>query len=189
MSGMGGNRNEESEGTMGGDRGTPTPSPPQQDSREPDEGARGPSPRGGRDPDEDSGHPELDEIVRQVAQAPWRSIQREPAPGTRWGTNGRYVIVRRLGAGGMGTVYEATDELLGKSVALKVLDADDEGAHRKRILLEARMAARVEHERIARVYDVGEHEGFLLMAMEFVRGGTLRRMMGWPMRVHDAMRI
>ena len=80
----------------------------------------------------------------------------------------------------MGTVYAATDTLLHRAVALKVLDPgedQDEAAYRARLLREARIAARVEHERIARVYDVGEHEGSLFVAMELVRGVTLRRRM------------
>jgi serine/threonine protein kinase/O-acetyl-ADP-ribose deacetylase (regulator of RNase III) len=122
------------------------------------------------------GREDLDEIVRRVARSPSRAVQSEPLPGTRWGASGRFVIERRVGAGGMGTVFEARDELLGRVVALKVLNGDrrDGEAGGSPILQEARLAARVEHERIARVYDVGEHEGQLFVAMEFVRGATLR---------------
>jgi formylglycine-generating enzyme required for sulfatase activity/predicted Ser/Thr protein kinase len=102
------------------------------------------------------------------------------APGTRLGEAGRYVIERCLGHGGMGTVYAASDTLLGRHVALKVLDPHaHEGSmvHHARLLREARIAARVEHERIARVYDVGAHEGSDFVAMEYVRGTTLRAWM------------
>src|ERR1700733_1060571 len=124
---------------------------------------------------------ELEDVVRLVARSPSRSPGSEPLPGMRWGASGRYVIQKRVGAGGMGTVYEATDELLGRVVALKVLHRssdEDEEVNRARILREARLAARVEHERIARVYDVGEHEGVLFVAMEFVRGTSLRTAIG-----------
>jgi formylglycine-generating enzyme required for sulfatase activity/predicted Ser/Thr protein kinase len=123
---------------------------------------------------------ELDAILRAVAHAPPRRPPAEPVPqGTRWGAGGRYVIEGRLGRGGMGTVYSATDTLLGRVVALKVLDLgdSDDDALRARLLREARLAAPIEHERIARVYDVGEHERTLFVAMELVRGLTLRRWM------------
>ncbi len=123
----------------------------------------------------------LDEILRAVAHAPPRRPPPEPArPGERWGAEGRYLIDRRLGRGGMGTVYSATDTLLHREVALKVLDAgsgDGEAVQRARLLREARIAARIEHERVARIYDVGEHEGALFVAMELVRGVTLRSWM------------
>ncbi|MGD0679961.1 MAG: serine/threonine-protein kinase [Polyangiaceae bacterium] len=120
---------------------------------------------------------EVDEVVRRVARSPTRIPCLEPFCGMRWGKSGRYVIERRVGAGGMGTVYEAQDQLLHRAVALKVFhrfDGDDEEAIRSSVLHEARVAAQVEHERIARVYDVDEHEGSLFVAMEFVRGTTLR---------------
>jgi predicted Ser/Thr protein kinase len=123
----------------------------------------------------------LDEILRAVAHAPPRRPEPDPAhPGEGWGAGGRYMIERRLGRGGMGTVYSATDTLLHREVALKVLDAgsgDDEAAQRARLLREARIAARIEHEHVARIYDVGEHEGALFVAMELVRGVTLRSWM------------
>ena len=126
---------------------------------------------------------DLDEILHAVAHAPPRRPPPEPvAQGTRWGAAGRYVIDQRLGRGGMGTVYSANDTLLGRVVALKVLDlghSDDDDALRARLLREARLAAPIEHERIARVYDVGEEhpKGTLFVAMELVRGVTLRAWM------------
>jgi predicted Ser/Thr protein kinase len=102
------------------------------------------------------------------------------APGTRWGASGRYVIEHFVGAGGMGKVYAATDTLLGRTVALKVLNVGSDitdGRGRKLIMREARFAAQVENERIARVYDVGEHGDLVFVAMEFVRGPTLRSWM------------
>ncbi len=133
----------------------------------------------GRSPDsfaEDGKSHEFDSVLRLVAHAPARPTRLEPIAGMRWGPSGRYVIVKRLADGGMGEVFEARDDLLGRVVALKVLkDAGGDGeAARSRILREARLAARVEHERIARVYDVAEHEETLFVAMELVRGRTLR---------------
>ncbi len=121
---------------------------------------------------------EYDDFLQAVAHAPARKPPPDVPLGSRWGDGDRYILERRLGRGGMGIVYAATDTLLGRLVALKVLDgqvASEVGAHA--LLREARLAARIEHERVARVYDVGEHEGSLFVAMEFVRGQTLRTWM------------
>ncbi len=121
------------------------------------------------------GDSELDVLVRAIAHAPPRRTPPAVVIGAKWGAAGRYVIDRSLGRGGMGSVYAATDSLLGRQIALKIIDeTDDDEVHRARLLREARLAAVVEHERIARVYDVGEHEEVLFIAMEFVRGETLR---------------
>jgi len=119
-------------------------------------------------------------VLRAVAHAPPRRPRSAVAPGTRWSQSGRYIIDRQLGRGGMGTVYAATDTVLGRVVALKILDvagSDQDSAHYARLLREAQLAARVEHERVARVYDVGAHEGFAFVVMEYVPGGTLRQWM------------
>jgi hypothetical protein len=84
-------------------------------------------------------------------------------------------IVEKLGEGGMGVVYRATDEKLRRSVALKVLPdsfaKDDD--RRRRFLREARSAAAVTHANIATVHDVGEADGHVFIAMELVEGETL----------------
>jgi formylglycine-generating enzyme required for sulfatase activity/predicted Ser/Thr protein kinase len=119
-------------------------------------------------------------LLRAVAHAPSRRPVTVVVPGTKWGDHGRYVILERLGRGGMGSVYAATDTKLERKVALKVLDAADVGqdaAYKARLLREAKIAARVEHERIARVYDVGDHEGVGFVEMEYVQGSTLRTWM------------
>jgi eukaryotic-like serine/threonine-protein kinase len=89
---------------------------------------------------------------------------------------GRFQIVDRLGEGGMGVVYRARDEQLRRTVALKVLPAavvrDEE--RRRRFLREARSAAAVSHANIATVYEVGEADGRVYIAMELVQGSTLR---------------
>jgi formylglycine-generating enzyme required for sulfatase activity/predicted Ser/Thr protein kinase len=131
----------------------------------------------------------VDEVVRAIAHAPPRPPPPKPENGTRWGERDRYVINGLLGRGGMGTVYLAADTLLGRQVALKVLDAGEEpqdDAHRLRVLREARLAARLEHERVARVYDVGEHQDSIFVSMEYVRGPTLR---DWMREPHTAEEI
>ena len=85
---------------------------------------------------------------------------------------GRYRVVRRLGQGGMGTVYEADQDDPRRTVALKVMlpgaDSDD---LRKRFVQEARILGRLDHIGIARVHDAGATEfGQLYFAMEFIRG-------------------
>jgi formylglycine-generating enzyme required for sulfatase activity/predicted Ser/Thr protein kinase len=121
-----------------------------------------------------------DEFLRAIARAPGRPPPVDLAPGSRWGSLGRYVLERKLGSGGMGTVYVATDSLLRRQVALKLIHTEggpDQRADHRRLLREAQVAATVEHERIARVYDVGDHHGVLFVAMELVRGSTLRQWM------------
>ena len=71
-------------------------------------------------------------------------------------------------------VYVAVDATLGREVALKVLPASDDVERRRRFMREARSAASVTHPGIATVYDVGEQDGAVFIAMELVRGKTLR---------------
>src|SRR5262245_42309116 len=88
----------------------------------------------------------------------------------------RYQIEAHLGRGGMGEVWSVRDLALGETVALKVLTwlADDAPQASLRFRQEVRLARRVTHPNVARVYDLGEHEGFLFLTMELVRGRTLR---------------
>ena len=97
----------------------------------------------------------------------------ETAPPRRIG---RYVVLSRLGEGGMGVVYSAYDEALERKVALKLVResrAGDEGGVRLR--REGKAMARLSHPNIAPIYEVGEHEGQVFVAMEFVAGQTLSR--------------
>ena len=88
----------------------------------------------------------------------------------------RYRIVRHIANGGMAGVWEATDELLGRSVAVKVLAshlAEDDRA-RKRFEREARAAAGLSsHPNVVTIYDVGEYDGRVFMVMELMPGGTV----------------
>ncbi len=87
---------------------------------------------------------------------------------------GRYAIERKLGEGGMGVVYAARDERLGRTVALKTMSslADDETA-RKRFWREARAAASVNHPNVCQIYEIGEDAGGLFIAMELLEGEVL----------------
>jgi WD40 repeat protein/predicted Ser/Thr protein kinase len=85
---------------------------------------------------------------------------------------GRYRVLRRLGEGGMGTVYEAEQDDPRRTVALKVMRPDlDSPDYRKRFSQEARILGRLHHVGIAQVYEAGATEdGHLYFAMEFIRG-------------------
>jgi urea transport system substrate-binding protein len=82
---------------------------------------------------------------------------------------GKYVLRRRLGAGGMGVVYEAEDETLHRLVAIKVLPADHDGDTR-RFKLEAKAAAQVNHPNCVHIYEIDEEGGQPFIVMELVRG-------------------
>ncbi|MCC6163431.1 MAG: protein kinase [Acidobacteria bacterium] len=96
-----------------------------------------------------------------------------------------YEIRRVLGEGGMGTVYLATDTLLRRPVALKVLRADTED-QRERFRREARIVARLQHPNIVAIYTVGEHEQQPFIAMEYIEGEPLsegiRRRAPWNLQ-------
>ena len=87
---------------------------------------------------------------------------------------GPYAIRRKLGQGGMGVVYEAHDERLDRSVAVKTMSslATDDSA-RTRFWREARAAARVNHPNICQIYEIGEDGGELFIAMELLEGESL----------------
>jgi hypothetical protein len=94
-------------------------------------------------------------------------------PGSRLG---RFHIVKALGAGGMGVVYEAKDTVLGRHVALKVLPGEvaDDPRYRARFDREARAAASVDHPNVVRVHWMGDEGGAAAIALELVTGGTLK---------------
>ena len=90
--------------------------------------------------------------------------------------DGRYRVLERLAEGGMATVYLAVDTRLDREVALKVMRAHlarDE-SFRSRFHREARSAARLSHPGVVAVFDQGEDEGRMFLAMEYVPGQTLR---------------
>jgi len=87
---------------------------------------------------------------------------------------GRFEVVRRIGAGGMGVVYEARDPQLDRHVALKVIDPKGSGRPERRLLREARSVARLSHPNAVTVHDAGTDGDNLWIAMELVRGPTLR---------------
>jgi outer membrane protein assembly factor BamB/predicted Ser/Thr protein kinase len=89
---------------------------------------------------------------------------------------GRYEIVKELGQGGMGQVYQAYDTELDRMVAIKVLLAGmfATAADTERFLREARAMAKLQHSNIVPVYDIGNVEGHLFFAMDFIDGPSLK---------------
>ena len=91
-------------------------------------------------------------------------------------TLGPYRVLAKLGEGGMGEVYRATDTRLERTVALKVLPArvSRDPEYRERFEREARAISRLNHPNICTIHDVGEHDGAAFIVMELVEGETLR---------------
>jgi hypothetical protein len=134
-------------------------------------------------------YPELAEQVRELFPALALLQQVRPQPGAATGSYrpgspgggpplerlGDYRILREVGRGGMGIVYEAEQESLGRHVALKVLPAHallDQG-RLERFRREARAAARLHHTNIVPVYGVGEQGGLHYYVMQFIQGQAL----------------
>ncbi len=105
---------------------------------------------------------------------------------------GRYQVVRRLARGGMAEVLLGRDELLGRTVAIKVLFAElsDDPSFVERFRREARAAAALNHHNIVSVYDFGQDDGSYFIVMEYVDGVTLRDLIRrGPMDPAEAVRI
>ncbi|MCC7535393.1 MAG: serine/threonine protein kinase, partial [Deltaproteobacteria bacterium] len=101
---------------------------------------------------------------------------------------GPYEVVRVLGAGGMGTVYEGRHRSLGKRVAIKTLHAPlaTDATVVARFVNEARAASRLSHPNVADVYDVGVESGQPYLVIELLRGETLRDLLDREQRMSPA---
>jgi serine/threonine-protein kinase len=92
---------------------------------------------------------------------------------------GKYKIVAQVGEGAMGIVYRATDSVLNRSVAIKVMSegiAQDKGL-RERFLREAQAAGSLQHPNVVTIYDFGETDGHLFIAMEYIEGADLEHLL------------
>jgi eukaryotic-like serine/threonine-protein kinase len=94
---------------------------------------------------------------------------------------GRYEITGQLGKGAMGVVYKATDPTIGRVVALKTARLDVHGTEAEEMLArfrnEARLAGVLKHPNIVTVYDAGDFEGLFYIAMEYIEGETLQKLL------------
>src|SRR5437763_1115036 len=121
----------------------------------------------------------------QTETVPLGEVPRPGSPGAaegldRGATVGRYVVLDRIGAGGMGVVYAAYDPELDRRVAIKLLRPDrfSSEAGRLRLLREAQALARLTHPNVVAVYDAGTFGDRVFVAMELVEGETLRQWLG-----------
>ena len=112
------------------------------------------------------------------------------APGSVFA--GRYEIIRELGKGGMGIVYQATDSKLKRTVALKFLPSawTYDVLAKERFVREAQAAASLDHPNICTVHEIDEAEGSMFISMAFVEGETLKtRIERTPIELDDALAI
>ena len=97
-------------------------------------------------------------------------------------TLGNYKILEKLGAGGQGTVYKATDTKLGRTVVIKVLPEEltAQEANLKRFEREARLASALDHPNICTIFDLNVIDGVHFIAMQYVEGRNVRQLRQWP---------
>lgn len=101
-----------------------------------------------------------------------RGMRKEMACPSELASWPRYSIQAYLGSGGMGRVYRAHDPRLDRDVAIKILRDDDENTVR-RFMQEAQTQARIEHDNVCRIYEVGEYKGRHYIAMQLIDGDAL----------------
>jgi eukaryotic-like serine/threonine-protein kinase len=131
-------------------------------------------------------HPQDSRVIRTVPKRGYSLVAAVQAPRH---SAERYRDLQLLGQGAMSRIYLARDSELNRSVVLKFLSGspDDEASH-KRLLHEARAAARLDHPYICKIYDLGTLEGESFVSMEFIEGETLKaRLARGPMVLGDAI--
>ena len=119
-------------------------------------------------------------IVSRTVPQLVKPVESEPSPDVFKGKKlGHYELIGAIGKGGMATVLKARDTLLDSTVAVKVLPPDmaKENENVLRFHQEARSAARLDHENIARVFYCGEDQNLSFIAFEFIEGKNLREIL------------
>jgi serine/threonine protein kinase len=102
-------------------------------------------------------------------------------------TMGRFHIVESLGAGGMAAVYKAYDNRLDRTVAIKVIRSEKvDEKFLQRFDLEAKALAKLQHPNIVHILDYGEQDGMPYLVMDYLSGGTLKKLMGKAMDWSEA---
>jgi tetratricopeptide (TPR) repeat protein/tRNA A-37 threonylcarbamoyl transferase component Bud32 len=132
-------------------------------------------------------HPPIAEVLRHLLPAV-RLLQPPARPGLPGDLEG-YEVLREVGRGGMGVVYEARDRRLNRVVALKMVLARGQARPEDlvRFVAEAEAVARLQHPNIVPVFEAGQHDGLPYFTMEYVAGGSLAaRLQGGPLPPADA---
>ena len=107
-------------------------------------------------------------------------------------TISHYRVTDKLGEGGMGVVYKAEDTKLERPVALKFLAAHaiEDPEHQARFLREAKAAARLDHQNICSIYEIGEAAGRTFLAMAYLEGQTLKdKIAERPLKLDEVLDI
>ncbi len=135
----------------------------------------------------------LDQLVDEVMSPLLPSRASLTDPTVSLPAHSRYRLIARIGGGGMGVVYRASDERLGREVALKFLPPhlSADATAKRRFLVEARAAAAIEHPNICTVHEIGETpDGTLHIVMACYDGETLdQRISRGPLPVNEALHI
>jgi serine/threonine protein kinase len=142
--------------------------------------ARHPSPTSGGTPAHETFDRDLELLRHKLEQGLSGVDGAQPRPKL-----GRFPLLRKLGAGGMSTVYIGRDERLDRYVAIKLLRGASSSQAMARLEREAQAMARLAHPNVVRVYEIGDVDNVPFIVMELVEGVTLRAWLGQTQRTLD----